>query len=269
MGLLDNLRTRTELDDIKEAFNFLVIDFDFKLIGTEETKNYKAKYLVIYRNDKSKLQLEICADETWFHCEIRRIINGRPAKYSDKENCFGFEDLAILESNNNYEHMDYYAGGRNGLLKVLTTTAKLFQRNKIFFTTDNWIDIRRIQQLRDEDFQRKFGALPDKNKPTYFTELKKQAIKFLTESGYKLILDSDELPPFDYDSIVKNFVFQKGYKKLKLIQEDWRDIYFIYHIELNDKSVFEINLQEHQDVNEAVQLTMDKLRQCIASGWKM
>jgi hypothetical protein len=54
-------------------------------------------------------------DDSWFHCEIRRIIDGQPAKYSDNENCFGFEDLAVLESNTNYEHMDYYAGGSNGL----------------------------------------------------------------------------------------------------------------------------------------------------------
>jgi hypothetical protein len=265
MGLLDKFKTQTELDNIKTAFNFLVTAFGFKLVGKEEPKNFKAKYLVIYRNDQSKLQVELCGDDSWFHCEIRRIIDGQPAKYSDNENCFGFEDLAVLESNNNYEHMDYYAGGSNGLTMVLTNTANLFKRNKIFFTTDGWIDLNRVEKLKNEDFQTKFGfnLSDNKNKPTYFGELKKQAMKLLTQNGYKLILDSEELSPFDSRGMVQNFAMQKGEKKIEITQQDWRDSYFLYNIKIGGKNIFEMNIREHQDIDVAVKLTMEKLRQCI------
>src|SRR5688572_967790 len=115
MGLFDFLKEKTPLDDITETFRFLTTEYNFQLVKTETTENFKAKYFAVYRNDNSKLQLEICGDTTWFHCEIRRLINGQPAHYSDSDNCIGFEALAVLESNNNYEHFDYYAGGKTGL----------------------------------------------------------------------------------------------------------------------------------------------------------
>ncbi len=95
---------------------------------------------------KTKAQQKV-----WFHCEIRRLINGLPARYSDKENCIGFEGLAILESNNKYEHFDYYIGGSTGLRSVLTNASKLFKRHKTFLTTDNWIDVKKIEQLKDDN----------------------------------------------------------------------------------------------------------------------
>jgi hypothetical protein len=270
MGLLDIFRTnskRNSLDEIKSTFNFLLTDFGFQIVGTEELDRYKykGKYLITYRNDQSKLQLEICADGDWFHCEFRRILNGEPAKYSDKENCIGFEALAILDSNNNYEHMDYFAGGSNGLKNVLKNTANLFHRNKVFFTTDIWLDTKRIKQLQDEEFQTKFGFKPSENKNelTYFGELKKEAIKFLTANGFKIISDSEDFSPFDRNVMITSITFNDRSKKIKLTQQDWRDEYYLYNIELNNKVIFVMNIREHQDINEAVQLTMEKLEQCI------
>src|SRR5678809_223579 len=98
MGLLDIFKTKTPLDDIKESFRFLTTEYGFQLIKTEQRREFKAMHFLVYRNDTSKLQLEICGDTTWFHCEIRRLISGQPARYSDKNSCIGFEDLAILES---------------------------------------------------------------------------------------------------------------------------------------------------------------------------
>lgn len=258
MGILDFLKAKTPLDDIKATFRFLITEYNFLLVKTETTENFTAKYFAVYRNDKSKLQIEICGDTTWFHCEIRRLINGQPAEYSDSDNCIGFEALAILESNNNYEHLDYFAGGKTGLNGVLVNTAKLFKRNKSFFTTDNWIDVKKIEQLRDDDFERKFGVRPDHNKPTFFGELKKQAIMLLTNNGYKLLVDSDELSPFDINVMEKHLTFSKNKKTIKIAQLDWRDDYFVYHIRIDDKKVFEIDIR-NQDINEAVDMSLLKL----------
>ena len=260
MGLLDIFKKKTPLDEIKNTFRFLTSDYGFQLVKTEKRDEFKAKYFLVYRNDNSKLQLEICGDTTWFHCEIRRLINGQPAKYSDKENCISFESLAILESNNNYEHFDYYAGGITGLNGVLANTASLFKRHKIFLTTDNWIDVKKIKQLKDDEFQKKFGSRPDHNQPTFFGELKKQAIKLFSENGYKFLIDSDELSPFDQSGMVDLLTVEKEDKKINITQVDWRDDYFIYRIEVNDKKVFEIDIRK-EGTDNAVSRTLIKIKQ--------
>lgn len=267
MGLFDLFKrqpTKNVLEDIKSTFHFLLTDFGFTLIGVDKFDKYKAEYFLTYRNDQSKLQVEVCADEGWFHCELRRIINGEPAKYNDKGNSIGFESLAILESDNNYEHLDYFAGGI-GLSKVLQNTADLFRRNKIVFTTDAWVDTKKIERLQDEESQIKFGFKPsdNKNKPTYFGELKKEATKFLIDNGFKVILDTEELSPFDKRKMVANIIYKREEKKIRLAQQDWRDDYFLYNIELNGNQMFQMNIREHQDINEAVSLTMQKLKQLI------
>lgn len=258
MGLLDFLKEKTPLDDIKTTFRFLTTEYNFQLVKTETIQNFKAKYFAVYRNDNSKLQLEICGDTTWFHCEIRRLIDGQPAKYSDSDNCIGFEGLAVLESNNSYEHLDYFAGGSTGLKGVLENTAKLFKRNQNFFTTDNWIDVKKIEQLQDDDFENKFGKRPEKNQPTFFGELKKQATKLLTDNGYKLLIDSDELSPFDSSGMVNYLTFQKGNTTIKIDQLDWRDDYFVYYISVDGNKVFEIDIR-NQEINNAVERTIIKL----------
>lgn len=137
------------------------------------------------------------------------MVNGLPAKYSDKENCIGFESLALLESNNQYDHFYYFAGGQTGLKGVMENTAKLFKRYSTFFTTDSWIDTKLIEKLRDEDFKKQFGKIPNKSNRTFFERIKETALPFLIDNGYKLLLDSEELSPFDNDSMTKKMFFKK------------------------------------------------------------
>ena len=171
MGLLDNIFKKTTLDQIKTSFHFLTSDFHFKLLWAEKVENYRADNFLVYRNDQSKIQIEICTDESWFHCELRRIVNGQPANYSNELNTVGFEDLAVLESNNKYDHFDYYTGGITGLTGVLKDTADLLKRNAAYLTTDNWIDVTKIGSLKDQEFARQFGKIPNKSEPTFFSEL--------------------------------------------------------------------------------------------------
>ena len=248
----------TPLDNIKNTFSFLTADYGFELIETRKQSNYYGEYLAIYRNDNSKLQLEISADDSYFHCEIRRLLNGQPAKYSDKDNCIGFESLAILESNNNYKHLDYYAGGRNGLNGVLINTAKLFKRHKGFFMSDCWVETSKLEQLLDADFEKKFGSNPDRNNPTYFEKVKKQSTEFLYNKGFQLILDSDELAPYDSNGTTNNLIFSDQRDTIKFSAMDWRDSYYIFYIAINDKKVIEIDLSKLNDTENAVFQTMDQ-----------
>ena len=246
--------------DIERIFSFLITEFDFKETKSEESNIYKAKYLVIYKNVNANLQLEICADDFWAHCQIRRIINGLPAKHNDIKNCFGFEDLALLE-NENYEHMDYFAGSSNGT-KVLHKIADLFKRNKVFFTTDVWIDTKKVKQLKRAALERTFGftSRDENNYKSYFRELKRQTITLLKEDGYELVIDSDELPQYDDRKSVENFIMKKGSKTITVTQQDWRDNYFLYNIIIDGKTIFELDTGDHRDVDNAVNYTLEFLR---------
>ncbi|MFA5431578.1 MAG: hypothetical protein WC319_01695 [Candidatus Paceibacterota bacterium] len=259
MGLLNNIIKKTTIEQIKTSFHFLISDFHYKLLRAEKVVNYRADNFLVYRNDQSKLQIEICADESWFHCEFRRIINGQPANYSDNLNTLGFEGLAVLESNNKYNHFDYYAGGSTGLTGVLENTAKLLKRNSTFLATDNWIDVEKIENLKDEEFAKQFGKVPDKSKPTFFSKIKISSINLLTENGYQLALDSDEVSPFDRNSMTDKIVFQKENKKIEIAQVDWRDDYFIYKVVINDTKIFEIDISKI-GLDKAVELMTRKLK---------
>jgi hypothetical protein len=262
MGLLDKIFRVSELEKIKKNFDFLTEDFDFQIIKSEINKNFKADNFIVYRNDNSKLQVEICGDESWFHVEIRRLINGLPAKYSDKENCIGFESLALLESNNQYDHFYYFVGGQTGLKGVMENTAKLFKRHSVFFTTDSWIDTRLIEKLRDKDFQKTFGKIPDKSNLTFFGRIKEAVLPYLIDKGFKISLDSEELSPFDNNSLTKKVIFEKGKTVIKIYQLDWRDAYDIYCIAKNDNIIFEIDTNE-LGLDKAMEIANTKIREII------
>ncbi|MFN8237444.1 MAG: hypothetical protein U0T77_04685 [Chitinophagales bacterium] len=258
MSLLDQIFKKTTLDKIKKGFDFLVTDFGFKLLSAKQDHNLRADYYLIYRNDSSEIQLEICADESWFHCEIRRLINGNPADYDDKTNCLSFEDLAIWESENNYDHFDYYVCEQNGLEGVIENTAKLFKRNQRLLTTNIWLDTNKIQDLKDKDFENKFGKLPDRNKPTFFRSLKKEINKLLADTGYTVHLNSDKVSPFDPNSMTNRLILQNKKTKIEISQKDWRDDYYIYEVYKNDNKVFEIDVSKIE-IKRAVELTINKL----------
>jgi hypothetical protein len=262
MGLFDKIFKVTTLDQIKNAFDFLITDFSFELQNVESHKGLKADNFLIYRNENSKLQVEICADESWFHCELRRIVNGQPTKYSDKKNCIGFEDLAILESNHKYDHFDYYAGGSNGLKGVLENTSKLFKRNSHFFTTANWIDIQKIETLKDQEFTKQFGKIPDKSTPTYFDKLRDIATKLFLDNGFSLTLDSEELSPFENNSMTNKLIFKKDEKVVEVSQVDWRDDYFMYQIINDNTKIFNVDTSKIE-LDRAVELTINKLKTCL------
>lgn len=225
----------------------------------EQVDNYRAAYFLVYRNDVSKLQIEICADETWFHSVIRRLISDTPADYKDSENCVSFEDIAIWESEHNYNHFDYVTGGQNGLEGVILNTAKLFKRNQKLLTTNIWLDTNKIQNLKNKDFEKTFGKLPDRNKPTYFWKLKKEIKELLKGIDFQFILDSDSISPFDQNSMTNKLILKVNNTKIEIRQKDWRDDYFIYELFKNDKKMFEIDISEIE-IDRAVELTINKIK---------
>src|SRR5689334_8266167 len=120
-------------DKIKTNFQFLISEYDFQLTKTEIREDFIAKHFLVYRNDRLQIQLEICGDDSPLHCEMRRLINEEPAKYSDRNNCIDFESPATLKS--------------------------FLEKHRNSPITDIWADVKRIKQLKDDEFQKKFGFL--------------------------------------------------------------------------------------------------------------
>ncbi|MBK7618465.1 MAG: hypothetical protein IPJ10_03900 [Flavobacteriales bacterium] len=132
----------------------LTRELGYTLIKAGVDPELSAENLLVYRNNRAEKQLEICADESYFHCEIMRLLHGTPAPYSDKQNCIGFEDLAILESDGTHDHLAYFAGGSNGLNGVLATTISLFNRHRDFLSTNAWVDTHRLSAIKRSRLER-------------------------------------------------------------------------------------------------------------------
>ena len=141
----------------------------------------------------------------------------------------------------------------------MKNTANLLRRNSTFLTTDNWIDVQKIENLKDQEFARQFGKIPDKSKPTFFSKIKSSSIKLLSDNGYQLTLDSDEVSPFGQNSMTDKLVFQKENKKIEIAQVDWRDDYFIYKLVKNDTKIFDVDINKI-DLDKAVELMTNKLK---------
>lgn len=240
--------------DVKQSFQFLVDEFGY----TYSASQLKDLHILFYRNDSATKQLEIAYSDEYFHCEIRRLIDGKPANYSDTNNSISHDDLAILDSENKHNHFDYYAGGSTGLNGVVKNFAQLLKRNKDVFTTDKWFDTAHLLQLKDNDFYQKYGSYPKRDVKSFFDLLREEAITILKKKGYAIIKDSKEGAPYDPENRLQHIVFFRLYNKILISQLDWRDDYNTYYISRNNKKVLEVNVSS-TGTEEALKLMTKKL----------
>jgi len=249
--------TKKTSADFSRHFDFLTKDFGLRMRMENYSISGGDRYIRVLRNQY--VQVELAGDQNYFHAEIRRLIDGEPRPFSDDQNNIGFEDLAVLATNNNYDHFDFYPASA-GWTKVLENTAELFKKSKEVFTTDMWVDTKRIDELKDEEFFKKFGFRPSDNKGklTFFELIKRHALKLL-DNGYKLTLDSSELPPYDDESSTTKIIIERADKNVKISQRDWRDYYFIYYIEVNGQKQFEIDLNNYPDMETAVKVFSEQI----------
>ena len=239
---------------VSQSLQFLVDEFGYSY----SVSQLNDLHVLIYKNENATKQLEVAYSDGYFHCEIRRIIEGKPAKYSDRSNSISHADLAIFESNNTYDHFDYFAGGSLRLAGVVDNIATLFKRNKQFFIGAEWIDTAKIQQLKDEEFDKKFGSYPRGDIKSFIELVKEKALPILKAKGYALIKESKELPPYDPDKKLHHIIFFRLYNKIVISQIDWRDDYATYYISRNDKKIIEVNIGETGS-EAALKLIVDKL----------
>jgi hypothetical protein len=249
--------TKKTSADFSRYFDFLTKDCGLKMYMESYSSTGGDRYVRVLRNQF--VQVELAGDQNYFHAEIRRLIDGEPRPYSDEENNIGFEDLAVIITNNNYNHFDFYPASA-GWTKVLENTAELFKKSKQVFTTDKWVDTKRIEELKDEEFFKKFGFRPSENKakPTFFELIRRHALTLL-DKGYRLTLDSSDLPPYDNESSTTKIILESADQKIKISQRDWRDYYFIFYIEVNGKKQFEMDLNNQADIETAAKIFNEQI----------
>lgn len=226
--MLSNATQRT----IDHELTFLRTHLGYALIRTELNKEYCGANLLVYRSVKAAKQLEVSADDGYFHREIRRIIEGRVAAYEDRTNCIGFESLAVLESNGDYEHMDYFAGGSKGMNGMLRTTAALFRRHTAWLAGDAWIDLERLRTLRP--------YLVDDG-PTVFDQLVSAVKHMLDPMGCTMTWNNKLLPPYYQARHPDRVILEAAGHPVEIKQNDWRDDYMRYTIQVDGTAVHTID----------------------------
>ncbi len=252
---------------IDNGLALLTRELGYTLIKAGVDPELSAENLLVYRNNRAEKQLEICADESYFHCEIMRLLHGTPAPYSDKQNCIGFEDLAILESDGTHDHLAYFAGGSNGLNGVLATTISLFNRHRDFLSTNAWVDTHRLSAIKRSGLERilKRQLPEDENKRQTFFELVTRAIsELLLPQGYRLAFDNKTLPPYHSSRYPDRVSFEKGKTLVEIFQQDWRDAYYMYHVQVHEMTVASIDDTDGRSNEDRVNEVISKLKAALS-----
>lgn len=250
--MLNLFKKKTELDILRKEFSFLENDFGYSL-KTEETQNfYKGKNLLIYRNDNTEKQIEICGGSSFFHCIIRKITNKELSGYKDHNENIGFEDLAIID-NPKYDHFDFYAGGSTGVDGVTRNTVALFKRQKEFLTSNKWIDLDKVEEFKNEEFKSRFGY----DRPKKTKSLKNEIKQMVHEEyeKFELIFDNSHFPFYHDDSTLEKLVYKFDNNDITIRQVDWRDFPRIFRVLENDNLILEIDASKTEN-----EIALEKLK---------
>ena len=246
---LATANTRQTSRDFSRYFDFLTKEFGLQMSMEKYSITGADLYVRILSN--KFVQVELAGDQHYFHAEIRRLIDGETRPYTEEENNIGFEDLAVLTTDNKYNHSDFYPASA-GCITVLENTAALFRNSAQVFTTGSWVDTRRIAELKDEEIFQKFGFKPseNKNKPSFFL-LVRQHVQKLVGKGYMIVLDNANLPPYSPESVSHKIVLEGFDRKIEIAQKDWRLDYTTYYIAVNNEIIFEKDIAVCESIEAA------------------
>lgn len=259
--MLNFFKKKTELDILRKEFNFLQIHFGYKLIKEETQSYYKGENLLVFRNNTAQKQIEICGGVSFFNCIIRKIQSGELSDYDDQINNIDFEDLAMAD-NPNYDHSEFYAGGKNGVIGVAKQTSKLFKNQKTFLTTNIWIDIHKVETLKNGPLNSRFRTVKN-NKPEFFIDKVREMVNSEFPE-FKLTFSNQKLPFYHRNSTLERLIYEIKDNQIEIEQYDWRDIREIYTIFLNGSKINEIDISKFNDENEAI----DEIKKACNIGYK-
>lgn len=241
---------QSTLDKIRSEFSFLVSDLGFSCVSEEKRQDHRGQAVITYKNQY--VQIECAGSQNFFHAEIRKLINGEPSEYNDRGNAIGMEDLAKLESDYSYDHMQYFAGGKTGFDGVTKNVAALFRRNAKYLTTSDWIDIKKLNDLEDSHFLRTFGRIPNREAKSPVDDFEEAAREILSLHGFRKTRDSRNMAPYDSSSVTLHGVWSNAQGSLKLTQADWRDDYTHWILSYNGKVLGDTDFAKTRNHVEAI-----------------
>lgn len=258
--MFDGFKKQTELKILRNEFKFLEIDYGYDLLRQETRDFYRGKNLVVYRSKLAQKQIEICGTNNFFFCIIRRIQNEELSSYSDRINNVEIDDLAMVE-NPEYDRSDFHSCEENNLIKVANKTCELFKRQKQFMISDEWIDIGKIESLKNGKLSHRFRAVKDNSPDLFISKLKNMIDSEFPK--FQILFYNLDLPNYHKDSLLEKLIYQLEGKKLKIKQRDWRDYRQNYTVFINDKKIEEIEVEEFKNQDDAI----DEIKNACNNAW--
>ena len=135
----------------------------------------------------------------------------------------------------------------NGVSK---NTVSLFKRQEDFLTNKKWINLHKIESMKNGVLKSRFKPVVD-NKPEFFIEKIKAMINEEFKD-FKLAFYNEELPFYHNDSTLKKLQYLWNDKSIIVEQYDWRDYPKIYSVFLNENKIKEIDISRFKNQDDAI-----------------
>lgn len=235
--------TKNTLDLIKHNFQFLVNEYNFKIVNEENKLIYLSRGLfdiVRYKNDFSLIEIGADSTENTL-IEIRKYRNSQLVNYGDTIFNLNLNTLISLV------HNDDDSKNTSTSISILS---KIIEDNIVYFTSDKWFNEEEIKLIKNKFYW--------KNK--ILEEVDLQNKELLLSKGYKFHQSNNTIPSFDVDEFGGPFyIYKNSLNELKIeYVSDIKDQYFCYHIEFNNKLVKGLFYS-----NNIVELISDEIEKLI------
>jgi hypothetical protein len=248
--MLNLFKKKTELDILRKEFNFLESDYGYDLLKQEAQDFYRGKNLLVYRSNVAKKQIEICGTLDFFRCIIRKVQNQNLSPYSNGINNIGIEDLAIID-NSEYDSSDFHSYGEKSLTKAAKSTSQLFKRESEFIKTDKWIDIKKVESIKNGKLSQRFRVVTN-NRPEFFIS----KVKEIVDSEFpkfQLKFNNQDFPSYHKESLLEKLIYQLEDQIITIEQKDWRDYREVYTVYANDTQVKQVDINSFENQYYAIE----------------
>lgn len=245
------------MDMIVDVFKFLCTDFGFVISETYSPFKKSKKDVVIYRNGKTNIQINISAKNNStisnsLNIEVFKMYYGTSVCYSDFDNCFKY--LIFLKLDNIQQESVFWGFDCNQS-ELFHRAANLLRKHKSFFTTEEWRDEDLFDQLKLYALKNnyKFEPFWKYSLPPYkqlFFDKMKAVFK---SHNYDMSYNSFELPSFARDDNYERLEFTKLKENYLIRQHDFRDSQEdTYSIYLNNKWLITFDIISLKSAEKAI-----------------
>jgi hypothetical protein len=239
------------IEFFKKNLKFLIDDFDFSQSLEKEFDKYPggAKYYYLkYTNYQRQRQIEIIIhrNSDYRLWTIKKLKGSMIPDFYDNENIVSITDLDLMADPNTFNHIKHAVYTEEEKRKYVLEMIELLKIHWVKLIEGSyWIDRATIDKISLDKWQVKSGFRKDK-----LLEKIKTEFKFLENYGYKIIYDTNLLPPHKQsptcEVIYSNFNKNDNYA----ILNDYKDYGFQIDHFINNRLEGEmINqvLTENQD----------------------